>query len=144
TQETDDAYLRSDLTPLSTRVSGTVAQVAVNDYQKVKAGDLLEQLKDDDYRAQVEQAEAAVRAAEAAIEHNQQQKPCEDARIAQSEAGIEVAQAEVAQGRAVIEVSKAQILDAEASVQATKADVVRTESERRRQESLVETGAATR
>src|SRR5262245_48526907 len=44
-QETDDATLRSDLTPLSTRVSGTVAQVAVNDYQKVKAGDLLVQIK---------------------------------------------------------------------------------------------------
>ncbi len=73
-QETDDAYLRADLTPLGTRVSGTVAQVAVNDYQKVKAGDLLVQLKDDDYRAQVEQAEAAVRAAEAAIENNQRQK----------------------------------------------------------------------
>ncbi len=40
-QETDDAYVRADLTPLSTRVSGTVAEVAVNDYQKVKVGDLL-------------------------------------------------------------------------------------------------------
>src|SRR5262245_7544638 len=73
-QETDDAYLRADLTPLSTRVSGTVALVAVNDYQKVKAGELLVQIKDDDYRAQVEQAQAAVRAAEAAIENNQRQK----------------------------------------------------------------------
>src|SRR5215475_2001794 len=63
-QETDDAYVRADLTPLSTRVSGTVARVAVDDYQKVKAGDLLVQLKDEDYQAQVDQAEAAVRAAE--------------------------------------------------------------------------------
>src|SRR5215813_2001352 len=39
-QKTDDAYLRADITPLSTRVSGTVAQVAVADYQRVKAGDL--------------------------------------------------------------------------------------------------------
>ena len=56
TQETDDAYVRADLTPLSTRVSGTVVAVAVNDYQKVKAGDLLVQLKDADFEAQVEQA----------------------------------------------------------------------------------------
>src|SRR5690242_21878569 len=59
-QKTDDAYLRADITPLSTRVSGTVTKVAVEDYQKVKAGDLLVQIKDDDYRAQVEQSEAAV------------------------------------------------------------------------------------
>src|SRR5581483_2566198 len=57
-QKTDDAYLRADITPLSTRVSGTVTKVAVEDYQKVKAGDLLVQIKDDDYRAQVEQSEA--------------------------------------------------------------------------------------
>ena len=35
TQRTDDAFLRADITPLSTRVSGTVAQVAVTDYQRV-------------------------------------------------------------------------------------------------------------
>src|SRR5262245_57977403 len=144
TQETDDAYLRADLTPLSTRVSGTVAQVAVNDYQKVKAGDLLVQLKDDDYRAQVEQAVAGVRAAEAAIENNQRQKALQDARIAQAQAGIEAAKAQIEQAQAGIEASKAKIVDAKAAVEATKADVVRTESERRRQESLVEASAATR
>src|SRR6185295_18549247 len=37
-QKTDDAYLRADITPLSTRVSGTVTKVAVEDYQRVKAG----------------------------------------------------------------------------------------------------------
>jgi membrane fusion protein (multidrug efflux system) len=143
-QETDDANLRADLTPLSTRVSGTVAQVAVNDYQKVKAGDLLVQLKDDDYRAQVEQAEAGVRAGEAAIENNQRQKALQDAHIDQAQAGIEAAKAQVAQAQAAIEASKAQIIDAEAAIQATKADVVRTEAERRRQESLVEASAATK
>src|SRR5689334_24844989 len=57
-QKTDDAYTRSDLTPLSTKVPGLVATVAVSDYQAVKAGDLLVQLRDDDFRAQVQQAEA--------------------------------------------------------------------------------------
>src|SRR5262245_17096873 len=73
-QQTDDAYVRADLTPLSTRVSGAVAIVAVDDYQKVKAGELLVQLKDEDYRAQVEQAAAIVRTAEAAIQNVQKQK----------------------------------------------------------------------
>jgi membrane fusion protein, multidrug efflux system len=144
TQETDNAYLRADLTPLSTRVSGTVSQVAVNDYQKVKAGDLLVQLKDDDYRAQVEQATAGVRAGEAAIENNQRQKSLQDAHITQAQAGIEAATAQVAQAEATIEASQAQIKDAQGAVEATKADVVRTEAERRRQEALVEAAAATR
>jgi len=144
TQETDDAYVRADLTPLSTRVSGTVAEVAVNDYQKVKAGDLLVQLKDEDYRAQVEQAVAIVRTAEAAIENVQRQELLQDARIMQAEAGIEAAKAQVAQAQAGIEASMAQIKDAEAAVEATRADVVRTEAERHRQESLIEAGAVTR
>src|SRR5258706_885391 len=73
-QETDDAYVRADLTPLSTKVSGLVAKVLVDDYQTVKAGDLLVQLRDDDFRAQVAQAQAAVEAAEAALQDSRRQK----------------------------------------------------------------------
>src|SRR5215470_19956837 len=46
-QNTDDAYVKADLTPLSTKVAGLVATVAVSDYQPVKAGDLLVRLRDD-------------------------------------------------------------------------------------------------
>ena len=73
-QETDDAYLRADLTPLSTKVAGLVATVNVSDYQPVKSGDLLVQLRDDDFRAQVQQAEAAVAAGEDSLINNQRQK----------------------------------------------------------------------
>src|SRR6185369_2808295 len=143
-QKTDDAYLRADITPLSTRVSGTVTKVAVEDYQKVKAGDLLVQIKDDDYRAQVEQSEAAVQAANAAIENNAKQKSLQESRIAQAEAGIEAAKADIAQAEANIEAIKADIANAQASVDAAKADVVRTQLEKKRQEALVESASATR
>src|SRR5258708_25714787 len=99
-QKTDDAYLRADITPLSTRVSGTVMTVAVEDYQKVKAGDLLVQIKDDDYRAQVEQSEAAGQAANAAIENNARQKSLQASKIAETRAGIEAAEADIAQAEA--------------------------------------------
>ena len=36
-QETDDAYVRAGMTPLSTRISGTVWKMDVEDFQKVKA-----------------------------------------------------------------------------------------------------------
>src|ERR1700751_5325312 len=64
-QVTDDAYVRGDLTPLSTKVSGIVQEVRVTDYQQVRKGDLLVQLEDADYKAQVAQAIAAVEAAKA-------------------------------------------------------------------------------
>src|ERR1700751_282550 len=70
-QETDDAYVRADLTPLSTKVAGLVATVQVSDYQPVKSGQLLVQLRDDDFRAQVQQAEAGVTAGQAELINNQ-------------------------------------------------------------------------
>src|SRR4029434_6259846 len=48
-QVTNDAYVRGDLTPLSTKVPGLVREVRVNDYQQVRKGDMLVQLDDDDY-----------------------------------------------------------------------------------------------
>src|SRR5215467_10160608 len=45
-QVTDDAYVRGDLTPLSTKVAGIVRSVKVNDFQRVQAGDLLVELQD--------------------------------------------------------------------------------------------------
>src|SRR6185436_19719838 len=150
-QKTDDAILRADITPLSTRVSGTVVQVAVGDYQKVKAGDLLVQLKDDDFKAQVAQAEAGVAAAQAALENNAKQKELQTSRIMQAQAGVEAANADIAQtgaaieaaqsdvanGQAGVDAAQAKIPDTQATVEAAQADAERTLLERRRQEALV-------
>src|SRR6476620_6104740 len=158
TQRTDDAYLRADITPLSTRVSGSVAQVAVSDYQRVKAGDLLVQLKDDDFKAQVAQAEAGVAAAQAALENNAKQKDLQASRImqaqavvqaasaeiAQTGAAIEAAQSDVANGQAGLDAAQAKIPDTQATVEAAQADAERTLLERKRQEALVELGSATK
>src|ERR1700686_2193409 len=128
-QETDDAYVRADLTPLSTKVSGVVAKVLVDDYQTVKGGYLLVQLRDDDFRAQVAQAEAAVEAAKAALEDNRRQKNLQDAKIDRAKTGIDLA--------------NAQISAAQAAIDATKADVDRSQAERARQEALIATQSAT-
>jgi membrane fusion protein (multidrug efflux system) len=125
-------------------VSGTVAKVAVEDYQRVRAGDLLVQIKDDDYRAKVKQAEAEAQAANAALEGNAKQKALQDARIAQAQAGVEAAKADVSQAEANIKATKAEIGAASANVEAIEADLVRARLERRRQEALVESASATR
>jgi len=143
-QSTDDAYVRADLTPLSTKVSGLVASVQVADYQVVKAGDLLVQLRDEDFRAQVQQAEAAVAASESALVNNQRQKELQDARILQAQTGITTAEAEIASAEAGIEAANASIANARGGLAATQADVQRTSLERKRQEALVASESATR
>jgi membrane fusion protein (multidrug efflux system) len=128
-QVTDDAYVQGDLTPLSTRVAGIVKDVKVSDYQKVHKGDLLVQLEDDDYLAQVAQTTAAVEAANATIQNNRPQQELQDARIARALAGIDQANAQIGAAQ-----------DAREAVQAA---VVRTQKERHRQEALLLTSSST-
>src|SRR5262245_2645485 len=142
-QKTDDAYVRADLTPLSTKVAGLVEAVPVSDYQEVTAGDLLVQLRDDDFRAQVQQAEAAVLSAEDSLIQNQRQMELQDSRIAQAEEGIHSADAQIAAAQAGIEAAKSAIGNAQSGVDAAKADAERTQLERRRQEALFADASAT-
>ena len=128
-QVTDDAYMRGNLTPLSTKVAGIVRDVKVSDYQQVHKGDLIVELEDDDFKAQVAQATAAVEAGKAAIENNRRQRELQDSKIERALAGIDQA--------------KAQITAAEAGIAAVQADVVRTQDERARQESLFQTRSTT-
>jgi len=129
-QVTDDAYVRGDLTPLSTKVAGIVRAVHISDYQRVNKGDLLVELQDNDFQAQVDQANAAVAAAKAGIENNHRQKRLQRAKIDRALAGILEAQAEISA--------------AQAGITAAQADLDRTVSERRRQEALLETNSTTR
>ena len=85
-QTTNDAYVRAELTRLASRVSGEVLTVAVTDFQRVKAGDLLIQIDPADYEAQVAQSEAAVAAAQAVLDNLANQIELQYATIAQAEA----------------------------------------------------------
>src|SRR5580700_8571759 len=128
-QVTNDAFVRGDLTPLSTKVPGLVREVKVNDYQQVHKGDVLVQLDDDDFKAQVAQAAAGVEAAKAGLENNRRQRDLQDAKIERALAGIDQA--------------NAQITAAQAGKEAVQADVTRTRAERIRQEALLKTTSTT-
>lgn len=128
-QMTDDAFVRGDVTPLSTKVAGIVKDVAISDFQQVHKGDILVELQDADYSAQVAQAKAAVEAARAAIENNRRQRELQDARIERALAGIDQADA--------------QITAAQSGAEAVRADVARTQKERKRQEALLLTSSST-
>jgi membrane fusion protein (multidrug efflux system) len=128
-QGTNDAYVRGDLTPLSTKVPGLVREVNVSDYQQVHKSDVLVQLDDDDYKAQVAQAVAGIEAAKAALENNLRQRQLQDAKIDRALAGIDQA--------------NSQITAAQAGREAVQADVTRTRAERNRQEALLKTNSTT-
>jgi membrane fusion protein, multidrug efflux system len=115
-QTTDDAYLQADSTPLAAQVPGYVHQILVHDFERVKAGDTLVEIVDDDYRARVAQAKANVATARAAIETIVQQKTLQQALVEQ----------------------------AEATIKATEADVTRYRLERTRQEALLRSTFGTR
>jgi len=129
-QVTDDAYVRGDLTPLSTKVAGIVREVRVSDFQDVHKGNVLVLLQDDDFLAQVAQASAAVDAAKAALENNLRQRQLQQAKIDRALAGVAQAEAEISA--------------ATAGIAAAQADLDRSLPERRRQETLIETNSTTR
>ncbi len=128
-QKTDDAYVRADLVPLSTRISGTVRKMDVEDFQPVKAGQPLVELDDDDYRATVEEAKAALAAAQAELEDNQATKQIQEAKIQNAETGV--AQAE------------ASVTAAQAGIASVRPDVEKAALERKRQEALLASKATT-
>jgi membrane fusion protein, multidrug efflux system len=113
-QKTNDAYLQSDLTPISAKVAGYVRDLPIQDFERVHKGQLLAQLVDDDYRAAVAQAEAGVLTA--------------------------TAQAQVL--RAQHELQLANIEAARAVIASTSASMEQNDRDLARQSKLLETGSS--
>jgi membrane fusion protein (multidrug efflux system) len=117
------------MTPLSTRVSGTVRRVDVEDFAPVKAGQLLVQLDDQDYQAALAEARASLAGAQAAFDDNQSAKRIQEAKI-------ENAETRVLQASAAVDAAKA-------GIRSVQPDVERSAVELKRQEALLASKAAT-
>jgi len=94
-ERTDDAYIAGDVTPLSARVSGYITEVAVDDYQPVRKGDLIAVIDPSDYQAQLELAKANLAAAQATLANLANQRDVQRALIRQAEATISATDADV-------------------------------------------------
>jgi membrane fusion protein, multidrug efflux system len=92
-QTTDNATVHAEMSTLSARVSGNVRRVAVQDFQRVKAGEVLMEIEPADYDTVVDQAEAKVAAAQADLDILEDQKAHQRAVIAQAEAQHQSARA---------------------------------------------------
>ncbi|HCA5042778.1 TPA: HlyD family secretion protein [Acinetobacter baumannii] len=97
-QSTDNAYVKGDLSYITSKISGYVVKVNVTDNQKVKAGQVLAEIDKTDYLSAVDQAQAKI-AAVTASQHELEEK----IKLAQEQINIskaEIAAAEAAQHRA--------------------------------------------
>ena len=124
----------------------------------MQAGQILVELKNDEYKARVEQAKEAIRQTELKIADMKQRKEQQDARVAeagsswegsrttvkQADDSIAVAQEAIIEAEAGIDAAKAAIIQSEAAVKAAAADVTRTALERTRQEALLANESATK
>jgi membrane fusion protein (multidrug efflux system) len=93
-QSTNDAYVEGKIIRISPKVSGQVIALHVDDNQAVKAGEVLLQIDPADYQAKVDQAAAAVQAAESAVEQAKAVVLRADANVGEAEAALRAAQAE--------------------------------------------------
>jgi membrane fusion protein (multidrug efflux system) len=115
-ESTDDAYVRADQIEISSHIAGYVESVPVRDNQTVKRGQLVATIQDDDYRAKVANAEAALESARSAVE--------------------------VLSGQAIVQSRK--ISAASAEVRAAIAGLIQTRLQRTRERGLVDDGTTSR
>ncbi|MRX07204.1 HlyD family efflux transporter periplasmic adaptor subunit [Pseudoduganella sp. FT25W] len=91
--ETDNAYVAGHVTPVSSRISGVVTKLLIEDNQLVKEGDVIAELDPFDQGVRVEQIQAQIASAK-------QQVVQADAQIVQVQAQASAAAAQVAQSQA--------------------------------------------
>lgn len=99
TPETDDAFVSADSTLVAPRISGTIADVYVQDNQSVKAGDVLAKIDDRDYRNAVLTAQASLETANAQMLSLTAQLAKQQQTILQAQAMVNADSASIAYAR---------------------------------------------
>jgi membrane fusion protein (multidrug efflux system) len=94
-EDTDDAQVQADISPVIPRVSGYVKEVRVKDNQSVHKGDTLLVLDDRDYKLKVEQAEAALGTAKSNVHAARANTSAARSGIASSQAGVSTVDAQI-------------------------------------------------
>jgi multidrug resistance efflux pump len=99
-ESTDNAYVRGQTTVVSPQTSGYVAEVPVQDFQRVRAGDVLARIDDRIYRQRVEQARATLAGQVAALANSAQTRLSREATVASQLAAVTNAKAQLARAKA--------------------------------------------
>jgi membrane fusion protein, multidrug efflux system len=112
-ESTDDAQIDGHLNSISTRVSGHVTKLLINDNQFVEAGTPLVEIDPRDYQVAVAKASAAYRDALATAESLQINVPITsvntDSQLSASQADVQGARAGVSVARQQLDAARAQL-----------------------------------
>lgn len=98
-EDTDNAYVKADISPVISKVDGYVRALSVKDNQHVKAGDLLVTVDDGDYATKEAQLVAEVAAKTAAIQNLEDRQSQQRAEVSQAQASLHAAQAEATRAK---------------------------------------------
>lgn len=94
-QETDDAQVDADISPVVARVGGYVKEIRFQDNQYVKEGDTLVVLDDRDYKIRLQQAQAALTSAKQSVNVSQSNVTEAKTGITTAEANVEAVKVQV-------------------------------------------------
>ncbi|PZU59505.1 MAG: secretion protein HlyD [Sphingobium sp.] len=122
-EKTDNAYVRGRVTIISPQVNGYVTSVPVQDFARVKKGQVLAIIDQRIYGARVEQAKANLAAQEAALANSQQSQRSREAALLGQGAAIASAGAQLAKAQA--DMRRADALVADGSISAREHDQTR-------------------
>lgn len=88
-QDTNDAYVTADFTTVAPKVAGRIDAVAVEDNARVRKGEILAHIEDDDYRAMLDVARGTVAAAQGDVADLRAALNRQDSLIAEARAAVQ-------------------------------------------------------
>ena len=132
-ESTDDAFIDAHKVPISSRVSGHVTEVCVNDNQLVKEGDLIARIDPADFETRVAAAAAALKSAKAGTNSRtigvDVTEITSNAGVNQAVAAVDGAKAGIETALAAVATAKNQQAAALAQLAATRAGSEQAQAE---------------
>jgi membrane fusion protein (multidrug efflux system) len=144
-ESTNDAYVTGYLHPVSSRISGTVVYVHVDDNQKVQKGQVLVELDPKDYQVVVQNAQAALEnakrqagAAQATINLSSQTA---QANTTEAKGAVGTAIAGISSAQAMVNQAQAAVVSAQDQFAKAQAQEINAKVTDQRYEQLYQSGA---
>ncbi|HEV2618469.1 MAG TPA: HlyD family secretion protein [Acidobacteriaceae bacterium] len=129
TEDTDDAQVDGNLYQVSSRITGHVVKVYVDDNQTVQAGQLLAEIDPTDYQVALEQAQADLASAQAQYVQASVNVPITQVtvgtNVTNASSDVKGSADQVAQAQKQVEAAQARISQAQANAQKAQLDVDR-------------------
>jgi membrane fusion protein (multidrug efflux system) len=135
TEDTDDAQVDGDLYQVSSRVTGQVIKVYIDDNQQVQAGQAIAEIDPKDYRVALEQAQANLASAQASAIQATVNVPITSINTRTS---VSTTSSDVQSAAAGVDVARKQAQAAQARVDEAKANAIKSHLDVERYTPLVQ------